>query len=356
MIKRTNAMEASNNYKANNSNKSAREQNKKQVQNLSRKTASDVSKENKVSFTATSDYERTESTNEKETIRLNNPNVGRTVNYNFFQLQNIYKTETRLIDVKILVDPGIELIAGSGISDKKIYDIEEFNKIYFHMYKTPAADNDKLSVDDEDRNAYIATIVARQVIKNYFNLEQDVLQIKGRKKAFGLKHLDEGNGALEWIEMFQYIKKFKKPQIQGIVKVGDDQTNLKDNTTDLEEKIIILKDLVDIQSSPDLDTLKSDLNTLKSMEFRFSNKRIPVTAEETHAVNTGSFHMDAQVGLQSATESYLEQHRKLEIERLQAEVEHLKAQTKAGVFYPPYALPSEDIKEIAKVTSDSSEE
>ena len=41
-----------------------------------------------------------------ETIEISNQNVGKTLNYYFFQLQNIYQTITETENVKIVVDPG----------------------------------------------------------------------------------------------------------------------------------------------------------------------------------------------------------------------------------------------------------
>ena len=93
---------------------------KSQQKNLSErinKTASETSKTNKTSIKKASEQESESMDKRLETIEISNQNVGKTLNYYFFQLQNIYKTITETENVKIVINPGHEIIAKSGISD-----------------------------------------------------------------------------------------------------------------------------------------------------------------------------------------------------------------------------------------------
>jgi hypothetical protein len=45
--------------------------------------------------------------------------------------------------------------------------------------------------------------------------------------------------------------------------------------------------------------------------------------------------MDSEVGLQPATEKYLEDRRDIQTEKQRAEVEEIRARIKQGVFHPP---------------------
>lgn len=262
-------------------NKESKESFKKEINNTVKRVASETSNKNRVSFMAVTNSEISTSESRKETILIENPNVGRTVNYHFFQLQNTYETSTDLVDVKIVLDPGVELMQHSEITDLRIYDLEEFTKIYAN------------SDEKDPRSAIMSVIVARQVIKNYMNT-YDRSDIGSSLVSTDALPIDEG-----------------MLDVLNLSSAWSTKGNVQDNI---------------------VNSFKDALSYLKSRNFRFS--KTTFIEPDVHTVNTGSYYMDSEVGRMPATETYLEERRDLEAEFQRAGLEHMRAQTNAGVFYP----------------------
>lgn len=255
---------------------------KKNINNSIKKVANDTSKNNKVEVSSISSEEFQEDVTNKEIIKLENPNIGRTVNYNFFQVQNQFATSLKLTDVKIVINSGQEIIEGTGIQDMRVYELEEFGKIYANSSQT-------------DHDVLVSSIVARQVFKHYSNFLPDVTA---------------GNGALH----LDKTKEINHEMIKVLTYTSEQIENFKDK-----------KEL--------LDKIKDALESLKAIPFSFKEQ---VIQEETIlSVNAGAYHMEASVGMIPATEAYLEELRALETKSKQAELNHLEAKTKAGVFHQP---------------------
>ncbi len=255
---------------------------KKNVSNSIKKVANDTSRNNKVEFSSVSSEEFQEDIANKETIKLENPNIGRTVNYNFFQVQNHFGTTLKLTDVKIMINSGQEIIEGTGIQDMRVFELEEFGKIYANSVQT-------------DHEIVVSSIIARQVFKHYANF---------------LPGITSGNGALHI----------------------DEHT-----TIDPELIKILMYSSEELESATDkqalLEKIKDGLESLKAVPFSFKEQL--VQEKTTLAVNAGAYHMEANVGLLPATENYLEERRVIERKMQEAEVEHLKARTAAQAFFPP---------------------
>lgn len=77
--------------------------------------------------------------------------------------------------------------------------------------------------------------------------------------------------------------------------------------------------------------LRKALTYLKSMSLKFNE--VDLIPPAVHTVNSGSYYMDAEVGLQPATEQYLEDRRDIQTEKQRAEVEEMRARIKEGVFH-----------------------
>jgi hypothetical protein len=260
---------------------------KKVVNNAVSKTASETSSENKLQVSTQSSEELTESTNEKETIRIENPNIGRTVNYNFFQLQNHYEISVHLTDVKIVVNTGVEVIAESGMTDIRVYEVEEFAKIFSDL-------------DENDpRSALLAAIVTRQVLKHYAH----------QKLAPGVA---KGNGAVTVPE-------------GAIIDAGSLATLAFALAADESDAGAATGDAL-------VQQIRAALAHLKGAPFVFS--RTTLLDKSTYAVNAGAYHLEAQVGKMAATEAYLEERRDIETNRQRAQVKHLEEQTRQAVFFP----------------------
>jgi hypothetical protein len=249
----------------------------KDVSNAVRKVASDTSQNNKLSFTAVSSREYEESTSNRETIKLQNPNVGKTVNYNFFQVQNQFGVMVKLVDVQIVIDSGVEMVKGTGINDVRVHTLEEFGKIFANSDGSPHA-------------AGLAAIVARQVFKHYGDF---------------LPGVTSGNGSVT----VRNGVSVDKEMLQVLNFSGE-------GGGDLEER---------------MNRIKAALSYMKGIPFIFREKKL--SEETTVSVNCAAYHVEAQLGFRPATEAYLEDRRMIETEKQRALVEHVKAQTKAGVFF-----------------------
>lgn len=258
----------------------------KNVSNSIKKVANTTSVNNKVEFSSISSEEYQSEVKNKEIIKLENPNVGRTVNYNFFQVQNQFGTKISLTDVKIVINTGNEVVDGTGINDLRVYELEEFGKIYANSGKSP-------------HDLVVSSTIARQVMEHYGDFLQDETS---------------GNGA--------------------IVLNSEDTLN----TECLAVLNYTSEELTNDFTSEELEVkLKHALNDLKRMSFSFNE--IEVQKETTVSVNAGSYHLESQVGFIPSTEKYLEDRRNIEKDKKTAEVDHLKAQTEAGIFF------NESIKE-----------
>ncbi|MCB9234159.1 MAG: hypothetical protein H6581_21060 [Bacteroidia bacterium] len=247
----------------------------KNSRNSIKKVASETSSNNKLEFSTVSNMEFSETSSNKETIHIENPNMGRSVNYHFFQIQNLYGIKMHLADVKIVVDTGVEMVAGTGISDMRVFELEEIGKIFPNSDQSP-------------RWAILSAIVARKAMMHYGNF---------------LPGLLSGNGALG--------------VLQG--------TNLSRETfeTILQPKV------------SEIDKLKIALDELKKIPFLFQDTML--LQEDEVAVNAGAYYMESEVGRQPATEKYLEDRRNIETEKNRQEVELTKAKIAAKAFWPPAA-------------------
>ncbi len=278
---RSEALELSQSNKAQIANKDQKEQLKKEISNNIQKTASEVSGQNKVIISSVTNENYDTSQEEKETIRIENPNIGKTVNYNFYQLQNIYQTQTFLSDVKIVIDPGIELLKDSELTNTRVFDIEEFGKIYSTLGEL------------DSRNTLIAAMVARQVLKNYAKISPKFSIGNGCLRLASGEVIDDDK------LMFLNLSKISKEKGESF------------------EKLMI-------------KNLHESLIYLKSKIFRFqASEFVP---KNTETVNIGAYFMDSEVGYNPSTEPYLEERRDIETDLKRAELAHLKAQTEAGVF------------------------
>jgi hypothetical protein len=264
------------------SNKESKETLKKALSNVINKAASEASENNKVSFTSSTSRELETTASRKETVSLENPNVGRTINYHLFQAQNIFETSTALIDVKIVLDPGIEIVKYSDLTDLRVFDLEEFGRIYFNS-------------DAEDpRIALLAAIVARQVFKTY-----------GR--------IDGKPGAGDAI------------RFTDVVPMDEEMYNVLNLSFPWQAEGSLEESLV----AP----LRKALTYHKSISLRFNE--VELIPPAVHTVNSGSYYMDSEVGLQPATEKYLEDRRDIQTEKQRVEIEEIRARIKEGVFHQP---------------------
>ncbi len=95
---------------------------RKAAHNLTRKTQQEV----KSSTTIRADFTRSESTS----IKIKNINEGRTLNLLFFRLYNLYTAGVFVDDLKLLVESGVEIVAGSGVTVPRLYDLPDLSSAF----------------------------------------------------------------------------------------------------------------------------------------------------------------------------------------------------------------------------------
>ena len=272
------ARERSQTSNVQNANKEGRESVTKNLTNTLNTAAAETSSENSVEVSVNRSYNMEDTSSSTETVTIENPNIGRTINYNFFNVQNIYSTVTRLIDVKVVIDTGAEVIYNSHTNEVRVFELEEIGKIL------------KVLESNSDHGAMIAAVAMRQVLKNYL-------------ASVG------GNGSLAFEE--------------GETISSNLLTDLK-----MESKV----DAAKIFDGSWLTSVKSTLEKVKGVPFRF--QQIELHTPQQYTVNTGSFYLDSEVGQRPATEAYLEGRRAVEMDMQRAQLHHLQEQTRARIFHP----------------------
>ena len=263
--------------------KQGRESQSKDLREKMQKATTDTSQLNKVTINKTSEKESSESTTASEKIEIQNNNVGKTLSYYFFQLQNIYRMQESVNDVHIVVSPPYEIIAKSNIRDIRVFHITDLPNIYKEL-------------GGGENAAIISLLAYTYAFDNYFH-------------SIGADSDDRG----------------------GLL-ASNHRSQLENIKTEIDE-IVTAK-----FGDPTMAVKKINM-MLHALPFEFASmSNATKEGELVAAVNSGGFYMDTELGKHMATEPYLEKRRDIETNLKQAEVEHLKAQTKAGVFYPTLIL------------------
>lgn len=264
---------------------------KKNVKNLISKTSTEVSETNKVLFSEETQSETTQSRQDKETqsyeqvetIRVHNPNMGRTINYHFFQLQNLYGTVIHAEGATLHFDTGVEIIAGTGITGRYSYTLPSFNRLFNNLDAFKQSDRQK-----------IMNLLSAFILRRYLRIGEEEL-----------------NG----------MPRIAKP-LGGRAAMSNAQ--LKTLRTSLSYAPDLWRD-IDLEKVEDI------------MNMPFVQNPVKIAEQEVFSVNSGHFFVDSQVGAAEAVEDYLVERREIETETRRAQVAEIRARTGKGVFYP--ALP-----------------
>lgn len=300
----------------------------KQVSDIASRSSSEVSQNNKVSFMTSTETEtnleekvKTEDTEtQTEHVVISNINEGKTINYNFYQITNVYGIDLHVADVKINISTGIEIIPGTGLTISKTYDIEDFDKVLkdFRVY----------SIKDREE---IVKALAAEILMRYYLVEED-----GELEEIGdnpriLRSRNNELSAYQLRILRNKCEKIRFEKNKSIVTGG----------TDVESRQHFHGELLEFSQSP------------------FYVRAIQAGDTEYYTVNSGKYYVDSQVGQKPATESYLEKRRDIETEKQQALVEDIKARIESGVFYPEaseswlgYALLDTLLKRLKEQNSD----
>lgn len=254
----------------------SREVSAKNTSNRIRKVATETSTNNKVEVTASSSEQFETNTENKEVKTLHNPNEGCSINYNLFQLQNIYDVQITLKDVKLVINTGREIVEGSGIFELKTFELESFGKIFKSTAKS-------------DADVLLCAFIARKIIKNYTDVMADPAANEG------ILRLKAKSGQNIQILMSQLALITKKLNLSHLLQ--KDNSNEDPTNTLLKNKLI---------------ELRAQLELLQAFDFELEDKHLILNSK--HVVNAPGYHMDSQRGLMPVIEDYLKDRRELALQ------------------------------------------
>ena len=254
------------------SKQSSRETLKDFTKNLNKSSAKASNTLNKrasveISSTSTTSVENSSSTTRNSTI--SNINQGKSLNLNYHQLNNRYTSRVYLDNLRLEVSSSLELIEGSGIYDKfltKLSSIEQILaliKIFIPHFKA----------GDKNENLIVIIRAIIQNLNEYLDIPLSV---------------EDGE-----------LKKLTTQNSLKIIKVQEEFVNKFSNDSNFSE---ILQDYKRLILSINFD------------ELYFN--------EITTILDSGSYYLDSQVGVNPATESYSEKMRELESKKIAVEIEN----------------------------------
>jgi len=353
-------------------NKTTRDITSKNLKNTIDKVSSETSSNNKLEISSSSSEQYEESNSNKESMQIENPNLGCTVNYNFYQLQNVYVLRPHLKDTKIVLDTGILMVEGVDVTAKVVCELEEFNKLFKLLPRSDVA-------------TVLCAFIARRVLKNYAKLTIDptnmgILRLKVGKWENEAELINKIRGIFAKLNLMlenidAKILDKETPAHQADDKPDDkgkaeaDPDNKPDGKTDDKGKAEADPDNkpdgktddkgkaeADPDNKPDGKTdtednkakiefenkLKEKIKALEValielQKFTFELEPPSAMNELRQVVNAPAYHVDTQLGQLSATEDYLEKHRQGELRKQEAKTDHIRARSeherKKGAWY-----------------------
>ncbi len=258
------------------------------------RVSTELSEENNLSFQNSEESTRTARTtageedlySEKRRILVRNINEGRTVNYNFFQIQNVYSSLLSAESVEIHFDTGIEILTGTGITVGRSVAADELDRL-----------KRDLRIYPEEGRIEIARILMAQLLRRY-------VAIPG----------------------------FEPDDHPRVILLDENERA----TISLDDRDVqrVYRNVAPVGADLDRPGVIRDLD--RCIPLRKRSAAVSAGADASHAVNTGNYYVDSQLGAEPATEEYLEERRVIEADRQRALAEEQRARTAAGVFFPEF--------------------
>lgn len=281
--KKTDAISLTNELTESSKSSESIAQTSKNIRESISRVAQETSEQNRIeiSESASSSFESENS--QSEMIQLTNPNLGQPINYHLYQIQNRFSSHVVLNDVKIVIDTGIQVISGSGVTEKRSINLSE----------TP------------------------QFLSDFF------IELYRHSKQLSYHYI---------IGLTQHLyTSIERRYVANINTTAINYDPLSDGSTStLDDQI---QRLTEISTRP-LDQPNSE--HLKYDEFCAALQSLPlitfestaISQETTFLVNAGAYHMDADIGKMPGTDKYLTEMRELEILKKGKMIEE-------GEYWPP---------------------
>ena len=274
----------------------------KNIQSVVQRVASDVSSDNKVEITQSSEESLTESSSSNERLTLKNPNQGTPLNYLFYQLQNLYKYNVHLEDIQIVVDTGVEILSGTKITEKRACSINELPQFLQGLF------NDFYDVENATANIDIspgsgeAAVAAEEIT----TLSIDEL-LPNKCGAISLIGLEIASAIARRYEKIIAVES------------GDKGSEFLDR-------------LKNWKGLPDALLLQT---VLGASSWSLENPLKEKEESRLMAVNSGSYFMDVELSHNVALDDFLISERGSQNALSAKEVELMAARIQTGQLFPP---------------------
>ncbi|BCD96241.1 hypothetical protein [Marinagarivorans cellulosilyticus] len=279
--KKTNALNLSNELSESSASTQSSTDLARNISEAISKVAQESSEEQRVEVSESNNTSTEINETYSETITLQNPNMGTPINYHLYQVKNIYRTSLALNDAKIVVNTGIEILDGVGLTEKRAISVPEIGRFLSDLF------------------------------------------------------IEVHNGGLD--KPCSYIAMLAKDLLDGILRrYQDDYSALQvsPNGMPLDGYLNALDTLSDKDGDINPDRSESDASKavldLLAKIPEFVLKPVPMGEAQKHSVNAGAYYMDSELGDMPGTDPYLSRMRQLEIERKEKMNEQ-------SVFFPPVA-------------------
>lgn len=218
-----------------------------------------------VSFSSSTSVENTSTSTRNSTI--SNINQGRTLNLYYYQLNNRFLSRVYLENLRLEISSSLELIEGSGIYDKFVTKLSNIERV-ISLTKQFIP---HLKDGDENKNLRVIIESIIRTLNEYTNLPLLIESEDKREiaKLNSLKIIKIQN---------QFAEKFNHP----------------------------------INYEQLIDAYKLLISSIQFEDLYYN--------PETFIIDSGSYYLDSQVGVNPATEEYSEKMRELEAVKISTEI------------------------------------
>lgn len=278
------------------------------VNRSAQKAASKVTTNNSQKVSSKSTNAITISSDESSVSTLVNINQGRSLNALFYSLYNIYEAHLYLDELKLIVDSGQELIAGTGITAKRVYSLEDLESALLFFF------SDHYWFKHLGVRPEACAIQVIQKLLTYLREEYSITNADRSSKENSIfSYPFEANGAIE--------KRIQKLETK-LAKVSN-KSDTTEPESDTEEANKDVKRVL-FSELEELD-LYSELYT--KFVTSWKQTKGPITSECLLRLPSAAIHQDAFLGVNRATEPYSERMREAEYLHRMEEVDNLAAET-----------------------------
>lgn len=267
----------------------------RRMQSIAKNAAQSISRSTREEISAASRTTAKMESTESSVGQIANINQGRTLNLLFYRLNNLFHGGVYLEDLHIVVTPGTELIAGTGIQIPLTYRIAELAEALDEMVaREPFIDY--FQIDPISVRSHALKAIYDTILFEYLDRKSLAAMGVGEEDRKSLPAVfDQSSGMLT----------FERPPEMPVLENTGDPKETRERT-DRESEY------------------EENLGKAGKILLGLTARNVPI---EPHSivVPSGALYLDALVGMRAATEPYSEQMRERELLLKSAEIEEKQA-------------------------------